>query len=331
MRILISRTDGIGDVILTLPMLGLIKAQIPHAHIIFLNRAYTTPIVPHCEHVDEIVNWDPLENLPISAQVEALKKLSADVVIHVFPKPEIARAAKIAGIPMRIGTTGRIYHIPTCNHLVRFTRKRSSLHEAQLNLKLLKPLKIKHSLSLRSVEAYYGLKAPGHLPENVISLLKKEKKNIVLHPLSKGSAVEWGMNNFNELIRLLPASEYEIFLTGTEAEGQLFRKQMPIDDPHVHDLSGQLELTQLMTFISGCTALVACSTGPLHIAAALGICTVGLYSSRRPMHPGRWAPLGTKASYLVQRPRRKAIHPLLVKPAIDRISPKLVKSKLLSC
>lgn len=330
MRIIISRTDGIGDVILTLPMLGLIKAQIPNAHLIFLNRKYTTAVVENCVHVDKVVHWDDYEHQPIMAQAEALKNLKADVIIHVFPRPEIARAAKIAGIPGRIGTTGRLFHIHTCNHLVRFTRKRSSLHEAQLNLKLLKPLKIKYRLPLRMLANYYGFQSPHGLSSELINLLQPDRKNIILHPMSQGSAVEWGMKNFAQLIELLPPSEYRVFLTGTEKEGKSFRPHLPIDGKFVHDMSGKLTLSELVSFISGCSALVACSTGPLHIAAALGICAVGLYTSKRPMHPGRWAPLGPKATYLVQRPPR-SIHPLLARPAIDRISPKLVKAKLATC
>lgn len=331
MRIIVSRTDGIGDVVLTLPLLGLIKEQMPDAHILFLNRSYTNPIVESCVHADEVVNWDSIEKLPLAAQAEALRKLNADAIIHVFPQPDIARAAKQAGIPKRIGTTGRLYHIPTCNLLVRFSRKRSALHEAQLNLKLLKPLKIKHKMPLRSVHHYYGMERLAELPQWADELIDRQKKNIVLHPLSKGSAVEWGMHNFKQLIERLSGDKFQIFLSGTEEEGKLFRPNLPIQLPHVHDLSGKLNLAELTAFISRCSGLVACSTGPLHIAAALGICSVGLYSSKRPMHPGRWAPLGTKATYLVQRLRSNAIHPLLVRPSIQKISPKLVEAKLLAC
>ncbi|MEM8966575.1 MAG: glycosyl transferase, partial [Bacteroidota bacterium] len=39
-------------------------------------------------------------------------------------------------------------------------------------------------------------------------------------------------------------------------------------------------------------------TGPLHIAAASGIYTLGLYPDKRPMHAGRWGPIGIKANYI---------------------------------
>jgi ADP-heptose:LPS heptosyltransferase len=45
--------------------------------------------------------------------------------------------------------------------------------------------------------------------------------------------------------------------------------------------------------------LVAGSTGPLHLAAALGRHALGLYPPIRPMHPGRWGPLGAHAGFMV--------------------------------
>lgn len=331
MRVIVSRTDGIGDVLLTLPMLGVIKKHIPNATIIFLNSAYTTPILENCEHVDELVSWNEVERKPISAQVAFLQALRADTIIHVFPRPEIARAAKVAGIPNRIGTTGRLYHIHTCNQLVRFSRKRSPLHEAQLNLNLLRPLQIKTEYSTDELAAFYGFSAPNVIPQTVAEKMDPTKKHIAMHPLSKGSAVEWGASNYKALIELLPGSEYQIFLTGTEAEGQLFRGELPIDEKHVVDVSGKLNLHELIAFIDKCSGLIACSTGPLHIAAALGKCAIGLYTAKRPMHPGRWAPIGEKARFLVQEINTVGPKALFERPSIHDIAPKLVKAELLAC
>jgi len=55
---------------------------------------------------------------------------------------------------------------------------------------------------------------------------------------------------------------------------------------------GKLTLSALICFLSQINALIACSTGPLHIAAALGKHAIGIYPNIRPMHPGRWKPVG---------------------------------------
>jgi len=50
-RIIISRTDNLGDVILTLPMAGILKQRFPDSTIIFLGKKYTKPLVDACEFV----------------------------------------------------------------------------------------------------------------------------------------------------------------------------------------------------------------------------------------------------------------------------------------
>lgn len=56
----------------------------------------------------------------------------------------------------------------------------------------------------------------------------------------------------------------------------------------------------MISFIAQIDGVLAASTGPLHIAAALGKHAIGLYAPMRPIHPGRWAPLGKKATFLVK-------------------------------
>ena len=134
-KIILSRTDSIGDVILTLPMAGLIKKEFPKATILFLGRSYTKEVIALSEHVDEFINYDEIEKLKAKEQITFLKKFEADIFLHVFPKKQIASLAKSAGITSRIGTTNRLYHWFTCNKLIKLSRTNSTLHESQLNLK----------------------------------------------------------------------------------------------------------------------------------------------------------------------------------------------------
>jgi ADP-heptose:LPS heptosyltransferase len=109
--------------------------------------------------------------------------------------------------------------------------------------------------------------------------------------------MEWGMANFAALLGLLPPENFEIFFTGTKSDGEQIRHELK-KIPFAQDLTGKLTLDELMSFIAHADGLIAASTGPLHIAAALGTYALGLYSSRRPMHPGRWAPLGINTDFI---------------------------------
>ena len=319
-RILISRTDSIGDVMLTLPLLGLLKEHLPRIHIIFLGRGYTLPVLKCCTHIDETLT---LEELSAEDPIARLRTLKADAVVHVFPQRELARWAKQAGVSLRIGTSHRWWHWLHCNRRVSFSRRKSQLHETQLNAKLLAPLGISAVPSLEQLGASYGFRAPP--PDDAVrGLLHAGKKHVILHPGSRGSAVEWGLDNFAQVMRALDPVRHHCFVTGTRPEAEGYRGDLPLDLSHVTDLGGRLSLDQLIALIGASDALVAASTGPLHIAAALGKRAIGLYSPRRPIHPGRWAPLGPDAHALLHDPACPRCARGQVCDCITRIAPERV-------
>lgn len=297
--ILINRTDSIGDVVLTLPMAGVIKDTFPNYNIIFLGRNYTKDIISLSKHVDQFISYDELLKLTQQQRIQAIKSLNIDIAIHVFPVKEIAGLIKQSGVKTRIGTTNRIYHWLTCNRLVKLSRKNSPLHESQLNLKLLAPIGINKEFALDSISSYYGFEKIPTLHEEFLPLLQTNKKKIILHPKSKGSAKEWGLENFSQLIQILHQHHYQVYISGTKEEGDLI-KPLIINHPEVIDLTGRMSLQQFISFIHHCDGLVAASTGPLHIAAALGKIAIGLFSPKKPIHPGRWKPIGPKAYSLVK-------------------------------
>lgn len=296
---MLSRTDSIGDVMLTLPMAGWIKEHHPDTRVVFIARNYTLPVLRYCRHVDEVLTLEELQASPGPSKM--LSAGSPSALVHVFPRREVAHWGKEAGIPLRIGTAHRWWHWTTCNVRPSFSRRKSELHEAQLNFKLLAPLGARTVPTLEQATAWQGFFPPA--PDATVeALFPAARRVVLLHPGSRGSAVEWGIANHVALARALDPARYTVYFTGTEQEGLAFRHALPTDLPHVHDLSGRLPLEKLIALIGGAHALVAASTGPLHIAAACGIRAVGLYSSRRPIHPGRWAPIGRDAHALVYDP-----------------------------
>ena len=110
MRIIISRTDNIGDVVLTLPLTGIIKQLFPHSHIYFLAQHYVAPIVAACPHVDTFLDWSELSTLAPTDAISIFREINPDTILHVFPDQTIAQYAKAAKIKQRIGTRNRWFH-----------------------------------------------------------------------------------------------------------------------------------------------------------------------------------------------------------------------------
>jgi heptosyltransferase-3 len=162
------------------------------------------------------------------------------------------------------------------------------LHEAQLNILLAEKILGKIEFPVEEMPGLYGFNKIEPLPEELSGLLDPKRINLILHPKSKGSAREWGSDNFARLASLLSKENYRIFVTGTKAEGDLLIQEGFFNNLRdITDLTGKMSLEKMISFINAADALIGASTGPLHIAAALGKVAVGIYPPIRPMHPGQ--------------------------------------------
>jgi ADP-heptose:LPS heptosyltransferase len=289
----------LGDVVLTLPLCIAIRQRWPGVQIVFLCRSYAAPVVACCSAVDQIVRWDELEQQPETAQLAALKALNIRIALHVFPVRAIARRVHQAGIAHRVGTRSRWYHWLTCNPLVNLHRKNSPLHESELNLQLARAVLDLPQWTRAELQALQLLDRVPQPP--VLAQHLDGRYRVVLHAKSSNSAREWPMERWVNLARSLPAERFQLIVTGTAAEAEALAplRRVVNELPGGLDTVGKLSLTELLGFIAQCDALVACSTGPLHLAAGLGKQAIGLYPPIRPMHPGRWAPLGSRSAVLV--------------------------------
>lgn len=294
-RILICRTDNIGDVVLTLPLAGYLKSVFPQAQVDLLCRAYVAPAMRHCRFLDRVIAVEEAGELE-----DFFKQGGYDTVIFAYPDRRLAKAARRARVPNRVGTSHRFYHWFTCNRLAHFSRVNSSLHEAQLNFALLRPLGIEYLPRLDEIPALYGLAAPRD--PAVDARLAPGRRHVILHPKSNGNGREWPLDHYTALARELAATpDIHLFVTGSEAEGRLLAQQAPdlLALPNVSNLCGALSLDGLVALIGACDGLVASGTGPLHLSAALGRPTLGLFPPIKPIDPARWGALGAQAAVLV--------------------------------
>lgn len=295
-RIIVSRPDAIGDVVLTLPMCGLIKKYYPDSEIIFLGKEYTRAVVNCCEHVDQFLSFDELMKLTNEEASAFIKKMNADAIIHTFPHKKIAQLAKQAKIKLRVGTTNRLFHWTNINKFIFLSRKKSPLHESQLNCKLLEGIGIKDLPSMEQMHLYTGFTKINSPDLNLLSLIDKNKFTVILHPKSNGSGREWLLDNYKELINSLPSDTYQVFISGSGSnEIKILNEWIKTLPSTVVNITGKFSLPEFISFIKHADFLVASGTGPLHIAAACDIGAIGIFPPLKPIHPGRWKPIGKNA------------------------------------
>lgn len=285
-KILLSRTDRIGDVVLSLPAASLVKRQIPGAEVHFLTRPYTAPLAAMAPDVDAVI-MDEGQGAWVLARRLAAGGYDAAVLLH--PTARLAAAASMAAIPLRVGTSYRWYSW-LFSRRVGLHRRGSPRHELELNLEL-----VQRGLGLGGGDSSPKAYAPRIIvsPGQRADARKRlgPGRLVIVHPGSGGSARDWPPANFAGLIDRLSAEGFELAVTLGPGEERLRQEIGPMLSRRVSWVSG-LDLGRLAAVLATAELVVSNSTGPLHLAAAVGSRALGIYCPVEPCLPRRWGPYG---------------------------------------
>lgn len=293
-NILIVRTDRIGDVVLSLPLAAIIKKHFPECKVSFLLREYTKPLAVNNPNIDEVITIREVEwKSSIRENVELLKK-KFDVCIVAYPTYSIALILFLTNIKTRIGTGYRWYSF-LFNKKNYEHRKYGEFHELEYNVHLLRQLGIDEKVTEENVS--YGITPSIQDEEEVKKDLNElginfSKPIIIVHPGSGGSAVDLPISKMKEIVNNLSSENIEILITGTTAEKELC--QSLVVNKSIINLAGKYNLSELIALINQCDVMIANSTGPIHIAAALGKNVVGFYPKFTAASAKRWGPYTIK-------------------------------------
>lgn len=331
LKILISKTNFIGDLSFVLPLTQIIKQHYPNAQVYFLARQLNQPLVDCYKDVDGFIDWTHLQSLPFKQQVLALKRQCFDYILHIHPNQLVAKLAYKAKIKKRIGTINRLYHWRYCNHLLNLSRKNNNFHEAQMDFYFLKALKIPYRYSLKEIASLYHYKKIP-LAAKAAKLLVKDKFNLIMHPTARGTYIRWPLKNFSELAHTLPKDKFNIITTESYADLPLVENELLSKIAHLPNVTpsyGELNLSELISLIHHADGLVANSTGPLHLAASKGIHALGLYAPIKPFDAQRWGPIGNKAQVITEKKNCAACREIKKCACIEAISPQRVANLVL--
>ena len=150
-NILVVRNDSIGDVVLSLPLAGLIKKQYPDCKVTFLLRNYTKDIVNDHPYIDDVIILiEDNGKIPVWKNVSQIKTGLFDSSIIVYPTFITALIIFLAGVKIRVGSGYRWYSF-FFNKKVFEHRKYAEKHELEYNVNLLKVFGIEDRISTQNV------------------------------------------------------------------------------------------------------------------------------------------------------------------------------------
>jgi len=289
---------GIGDVILSTPILETLYKQLNLNNLTFLLKPYTYDLIKGNPYVDEIIltadNWGRQKNF--FQLLREIKKGKFDLVIHLWSNHRFAWLTRLANIPLRVGHSHRLLYSFLFTHKVTPRPLRGDVNSHWVDC-LMDYVRI---LGIPPLPPHLFLPLEPSIKVKVISKLEKEgvKENtllIGLHPtreLEIGK-IRWPRTLFSrladELVKLTGGGK--VAFTGTNKDRALI-EEIINNSLYSHiNFAGKTTLSELIALIDRCNYFISMDSGPMHIAAARGVPTIGIFQLKSDL-PARWHPFG---------------------------------------
>lgn len=296
-RLVVERCDRLGDVVVTLPALSALRAAYPGARLALMVRAPIAPLAAMVQGVDDVLSIDG----GTGAMRRALARFAPDLVVSVSRRPGAAWAAFRCRAPHRIGT-GYRFHSPLFTRQVAERRRHGGRHEVEY------ALSFAHRAGACTGEAQFALRVPEQASASAAGWLEAvgvRTPFVLIHPGSGGSCPAWPAASWVELASALLGKGVAVVLSIGPADASVARAfdLGPAPSRELPRFTGGIEG---LAALSRAAALVASnSTGPLHLAAALGTPTLGLYAAGPSCGPARWGPYAANGWALVAEGRQR--------------------------
>ncbi|MCX7590849.1 MAG: glycosyltransferase family 9 protein [Kiritimatiellae bacterium] len=297
MKVVVIRTDHLGDTLLCTPLLRAL-AKAGHTVEVVVPE-FVTPLLCHNPHVRELYSLQKIAPAFPRKWWRLgcwLHQQRYDAVILPYARPRVLLLASLfSGARIRIamwsGVMGRLtFHHCLRSHLL--TRPR---HYSEVMLDCAK------ALGASPDGLQLDLPVPIELRQWACTELVSRfgrRPVIGIHPGCGGSACNLPTREYGICaLRLIEETDTGVVVTGTSAERRLV-KDWPakvLTSPHVWVSMGELTLLQLSALVTCFSAYVVPSTAPLHIASSAGIPTVSPFCAFPTLSQKVWGNLGGKA------------------------------------
>lgn len=263
MNIIVRMPNWLGDFIMGMPLLEDLKDHFPKARIVALCKKEHLSLL-NCETM--ALDDKTLENL---------KKNRFDMGILLTNSFSSALLFWRGNVKNRIGFSKDCRRL-FLNVALKFKREG---HLRLLYKELLKPLGIENTKTIPRIE----------VREEDLALAKQlfcsyGSPVIGISPFVEyGPAKCWPKENFQKLASLLIKSGCRVIFFGTERERERIQEILP--DGAVN-LAGKTSIRNLAACLKLCSLFITNDSGPMHMAAALGVKLIALFGSTSHLETG---------------------------------------------
>ena len=295
-NILITKPSSLGDIVLALPALRVLRKSFPEAKISWLIRPEFAQLIENHPHLNEIITFDrkllgkawfhPGAFGALMSLIRKLRRSEFDVIFDFQGLFRTASLAWLSGCKLRFGMANA-RELATIFYTHKVPQNIECIHMVDYYLKIIQAA----GASEFGVEFVFPQNP--NAEDSVSKLLASHGIQDDYAVLISGSAHQdkcWPPERFARLADKI-SSQYNLSIvaTGSTSEASIVEKVKEKANVPIASLAGQTSLSELVALLKHAKLVVSNDTGPGHIAAALGVPLVLIFGRANPirLHPYR--------------------------------------------
>lgn len=291
-RILLIKLRYLGDVVLSTPVLPLLRKQFPEAKMTFLVNPGTAAVLqdnPYLEEVWVLPRQSWWQQLRF---IQHVREAKFDTVIDLTDGDRSAFLSWVTGARVRLGYNrdrrwrGKFYSqvLPSAY---------GSMHMVEYHQQAIAGLGIHESVG--EPEVYIHSEVGQQDEEAFGDFFAKGQPLVLLHPTARYVFKAWPLERFAALADWLSGQGICVALIGSQREILIGQQIMNLTKHKPVNLMGKTRLSQLVALMRRSLLLIGNDGGPIHIASAVGCPVLGLFG---PTDPAVWGPRGSNVKVI---------------------------------
>jgi ADP-heptose:LPS heptosyltransferase len=274
-RILLTRMKFIGDIVLTTPLIRTLRDTFPNSYIAYLGDAQAVSLLEHNPFLNEIIGFD-FTGFTSLRQFGLFFKLYArrfDVAIDLFCNPRSALLTFATRAKVRVGGDlpgrGKLYTVRVQDN--GSSQGAIDFHYQSLEAIGIRPIHYKTEIFLTDLEKD---KARSSLQQEGIDF---SRPIVALHSGGTWPSKIWDAEKFAALADMLVAKlGAQVLLTAGPGDLKIIGK-VNNKSTRGHLRLPVMPLRHLAANLFHCSVFVSNDCGPMHIAVAVGVPTIGIF------------------------------------------------------
>ncbi len=300
-RILIIRTDRIGDVLLSTPVIKALRDNYPYAYIAMMVRPYAYEIVRGNPFLDGVMVYDKygihkswLGSMQFALKLRR-KRFNLAIILH--PTNRVHFISFFAGIARRIGYKRKLGFLLTDR--IKHTKQLGEKHEIEYSLDLIRYLGIEPEN--KSLFMPISQISEKWLEDLFNSLdIGDNHRLLAIHPGASCPSKIWPAERFAKVCdRLIKKFGFKVFVLAGSKDKKIAENLIKQMQHPAVNLAGKTSVSQLASLLKRCQLFISNDSGPVHIASAVGTPVISIFGrNQKGLSPIRWGPVGEKDKIL---------------------------------